>query len=155
MLFGRFELEVPGTAPSRQRPMRALTAFVFVGAASAFHIAAPARPRCAIVMEDKPPPPPAFTFVSDLEKKSEPRRTGKPKNAVQIQREKDKKFLAQQKSFAKRRKEISNRVNDEAFSASSASGAMDDAEPIPLLFIPVGLVGLAGFAYLIVGLLFG
>ena len=134
--------------------MRALT-FRFVGAASAFHIAAPARPRCAIVMEDKPPPPPAFTFVSDLEKKSEPRRTGKPKNAVQIQREKDKKFLAQQKSFAKRRKEISNRVNDEAFSASSASGAMDDAEPIPALFIPVGLVGLAGFAYLIVGLLFG
>ena len=129
--------------------MRALTAFLFVGAASAFHIAAPARPRCAIVMEDKPPPPPAFTFVSDLEKKSEPRRTGKPKNAVQIQREKDKK------SFAKRRKEISNRVNDEAFSASSASGAMDDAEPIPALFIPVGLVGLAGFAYLIVGLLFG
>ena len=136
--------------------MRALTAFLFVGAASAFHIAAPARPRCAIVMEDKPPPPPAFTFVSDLEKKSEPRRNkGKPKNAVQIQREKDKKFLAQQKSFAKRRKEISNRVNDEAFSASSASGAMDDAEPIPALFIPVGLVGLAGFAYLIVGLLFG
>ena len=135
--------------------MRALTASLLVGAASAFHIAAPARPRCAIVMEDKPPPPPAFTFVSDLEKKSEPRRTGKPKNAVQIQREKDKKFLAQQKSFAKRRKEISNRVNDEAFSASSASGAMDDAEPIPALFIPVGLVGLAGFAYLIVGLLFG
>lgn len=52
---------------------------------------------------DAPPSPPPFSFL--------PQKKEKKKNAVDIQKEKDAKFLQQQKEFAKTRKDFSNQAD--------------------------------------------
>lgn len=109
-------------------------------------------------------PPPAFSFVSDQEKKAEEPPAEKeppkplfsflsdkkeePKNAVAIQREKDQTFLKQQREFQKNKKDTSYQEGLEKFSLSSAAGDMGDAvesaaiPPAALLFGVVSILAI-------------
>ena len=123
------------------------------------------RRRPVLMADDDAPPP--FSFASDAEKAApEPespppfsflRREEKPKNAVAIQREKDKKFLAQQREFQRSKRDTSYQAGLEEFSLGSAASDVSDAmerasvPPVALLF---GVLSISAVFWVVTTLLF-
>ena len=93
-----------------------------------------------------------------IEARQNKRELERTKQKLRFENEKRAKFLAQQREFERTKKDTRYQPDLEEFSVATAGRDVGDAledGTIPAAALPVGLVALAGLAYLIVGLLFG